>query len=387
MANNRLTASKIAKHRFDPAGPARQILFDSQLPGFGVRAYRSGRKVYVLQYGDRSKRRLMVLSPVTDGRDVEKVRGRAQTLLRKHREGVDPLNEQRKAEEGTVKATVEAYIEHRRPDWGPLEAKHATARLTRHIEPRIGTVRLEKLTRREVRAMHRKATEKAPYEANRALQLLRASINFALSDGGWKPADLAEGENPATRIKLNHEKPRREWVRPEELPALVNAIAAEDNPWMRAYFQMALYTGARKSELLELEWPAVDLKARTVTFFDTKNHEDHVLPLPTEAVNVLKAIPKMLGNPYVFCGHVAGKPINNPYKPWQRVLKRAGIERRITLHDIRRTVGSLLATQGYSTQQIGKLLNHKSAITAKVYGEIADQSKVEMTGAMAKILA
>ena len=57
MAKNRLTQSRIAKYRFEPTGATRQILFDTQLPGFGVRAYRSGRKVYVLQYGDRSKRR------------------------------------------------------------------------------------------------------------------------------------------------------------------------------------------------------------------------------------------------------------------------------------------------------------------------------------------
>ena len=71
MAKNRLTPARIAKLRFEPTGAARQILFDTQLPGFGVRAYRSGRKVYVLQYGDRAKRRLMVLGPCTDGKDVE----------------------------------------------------------------------------------------------------------------------------------------------------------------------------------------------------------------------------------------------------------------------------------------------------------------------------
>jgi len=387
MANHRLTHSRIDKYCFDPAGPSRQILFDSQLSGFGVRAYRSGRKVYVLQYGDRSKRRLMVLGPCTDGRDVGAVRAGAQGLLLKHKsEGIDPLNEQLKAEADTVRAVVEAYIEARTPDWSATEARHSESRLNGHIDPRIGTVRLEKLTRREMRAMHRKMTEKAPYEANRTLQLVRASINFALSDGGWRPADLVEGENPATRIKLNKEKARREWVQPDEIPNLLKAIDAEKNPWMRAFFRMVLYTGARKGELLNLKWSDVDLKRGIIVFVHTKNREDHEVPLPPAAVKLLQSIPKMLGNPYVLCGHIAGKPIHNPYKPWARILERAGIERRITIHDLRRTVGSLLASEGYSTQQIGKLLNHKSAITAKVYAEIADQSKREMTDAMEKML-
>jgi integrase len=149
---------------------------------------------------------------------------------------------------------------------------------------------------------------------------------------------------------------------------------------------MVLFTGARKSELLNLQWPDVDLKGRTIKFRDTKNREDHDVPLSPEAVKLLRDLPRTLGNPHVFCGHKKGKPLNNPYKAWRRILKRAGIDRRVTIHDLRRTAGSLLATAGFSTQQIGKLLGHKSSITSKVYAEIADTAKVEMTGALAKML-
>ncbi len=49
-------------------------------------------------------------------------------------------------------------------------------------------------------------------------------------------------------------------------------------------------------------------------------------------------------------------------------------------------MGSLLASSGHSTQKIGKLLNHKSEITSKVYAEIAGEAKIAMTGAMAEML-
>lgn len=387
MPTNRLTPSSVASFRFNSGGPARQIRFDGQLGGFGVRAYRSGRKAYVLQYGPPKKRRLMVIGPCTDGRDVKQARARAHALLREYAAaGADPLGEKRKAEAGTVVAVVEGYIVARQPKWASGEAKAARGRLRLHIGPAIGDVRLENLTRREVREMHARATQTVPTEANRSLQLLRAAINWALSEGGWRAADLHEGENPATRVQLNHEKHRREWIRRDEMPALLAAIDAEDNPWVRAFFRMLLYTGARKSELLNLHWADVDLKRGSLTFRNTKNREDHEVPLHDAAVELLKSVPRMVGNRYVFCGNLRHRPLINVDKPWHRITERAGIERRVTMHDLRRTVGSWLASEGYSTQQIGKLLNHKSAITAKVYAEIADQTKRSMTDAMAELL-
>ena len=383
----RLTASRINELKFQQGEPKKQITYDAQLAGFGVRVYPSGRKAYVLQYGRRAYRRLMVLAPCTTGHDVNAVREVAQTLLRKHRtDRIDPLNEQKRVAAATVSAIVTEYIDQKGSKWADTEQERCQARLNNHIAPHIGSIPLDKLTRAQVQEAHIAISKTVPYQANRSIQLLRASINFALSHRGWRVTNFVDGENPATRIELNKEKSRKEWIKPEEIPQLITAIRQEVNPWMAGFFLMVLYTGARKSELLNLQWTDVDFKQRLIRFWDTKNHEDHEVPLSQDAIKLLQSIPHTLGNAYVFCGHVKGRPINNPYKPWKRILKRANIDRRVTIHDLRRTVGSLLATSGYSTQQIGKLLNHKSSITAKVYAEIADSAKVKMTDAIAQIL-
>lgn len=387
MQITRITASRISHLKFDPKKPVKQIIYDAQLAGFGVRVYPSGRKVYVLQYGSSAKRRLMVIAPCTTGKDVGVAREKAQELLRKNQtDGIDPLIEIKRTSASTVNSIVTGYIESKAPTWAPREKARCESRLKNHIGPHIGAVSLNKLTRAEIAIMHAVVSKKTTYEANRSLQLLRAAINWAIANLGWRVSKLAEGENPATRIKFNTEKRRKEWVRPNELPALVAAIRQEENPWIRAFFLMILYTGARKSELLNLQWPDVNLKNRVIQFRDTKNKEDHEIPLPPDAVKLLREVPRTLKSPYVFCGHVKGKPINNPYNAWTRILRRSGIDRRVTIHDLRRTVGSLLASSGFTTQQIGKLLNHKSAITAKVYAEIADETKAEMTDAMAQII-
>lgn len=60
----------------------------------------------------------------------------------------------------------------------------------------------------------------------------------------------------------------------------------------------------------------------------------------------------------------------NSDKPWKRIKERAGLD-GIHMHDLRRTFGTWPAPGGDTTQQIGKLMGHKSHITAKVYAEIA----------------
>ncbi len=383
----KLNKTAITKLKYDPKGPSKQALFDARLPGFGVRVYKSGRKSYVLQYGPSSGRRLMVLAPCTTGEDVDELREDAQKLLRRYeRDGIDPLAEQSRQQSSTVGAVVGKYIDAKQSSWADREAPRCRSRLKNHIGPKLSALPLNALTRQHVRDMHRQASKKAPYEANRTVQLLRAAINWAITDLDWPASELNGGSNPAHGIKLNVEKPRKEWVRPNELPALIAAIEQEPDPWIRAFFQMLLFTGARLSELLTLRWKDVDLDNGSLTFRDTKNNSDHVVPLASDALEVVQAVPKTKGNPYVFNGHKRGQHLTNPYKAWKRVLDRAGIKRRVTIHDVRRTVGSLLATKGYSTQKIGKLLNHKSDITSKVYAEIADEAKTEMAEAMAGML-
>jgi integrase len=65
------------------------------------------------------------------------------------------------------------------------------------------------------------------------------------------------------------------------------------------------------------------------------------------------------------------------------VLKRAGVARSITPHDMRRSAGVLLSSKGYTAEQIARQLGHKSNVTAKVYIQIADESQQRMADAIA----
>ena len=116
--------------------------------------------------------------------------------------------------------------------------------------------------------------------------------------------------NPTQKVPAFHENDRDRWVQPHELPALWNAIQADSNPYVRAFFVLALLLGTRRSELLNAKWENVDLTRAVIRLPDTKAGNDHDLPLQPEAVSILRNLPRLLGNPYVFPSPVEpGQPM------------------------------------------------------------------------------
>jgi integrase len=57
----------------------------------------------------------------------------------------------------------------------------------------------------------------------------------------------------------------------------------------------------------------------------------------------------------------------NPEKPWRAFLKAADIKERVSLHDVRRTLGSTLANSGAGAAVISKALGHVSPQSARAY--------------------
>jgi integrase len=176
------------------------------------------------------------------------------------------------------------------------------------------------------------------------------------------------GENPAARIKLFREEKRERFLSPEELRRVNEALIHEPNHYWRAYFPLCLMLGTRKSELLSARWSDVDFEQRTLRLPKTKAGRSHLLPLPTQAVEILKSLPSRGQSEWVFPSKNAEEHTVEAAKAWQRIRGRAGVT-DVRLHDLRRTLGSWLAAQGYSLPLIGRALNHSNLASTQVYRE------------------
>lgn len=368
-----LTKRDVDRLKHDPVGPATQIHYDGDdrdsVPGFGVRIFPSGVKSFVVWYRTESgRKRLHTIGrfgPLT----IDQARKKARELIGDATAGADPLAERRqKREAETVRDLGRLYIErHAKPHkktW-----KEDERRLRSYVYPAFGALKVADVKRSDVARLHSRLGASKPYEANRVLALVQVVFNKAVDFGVLDDS----APNPAARIQKFKEQSRDRWVTPAELPALWEAIEEEQNPYIQAAFKCYLFTGMRRSELLGLRWKDIDFDRRVIRLEDTKAGRPHVVPLSEPAEAVLRELPRQVGNAFVFAGAKEGRPLVNVAKPWKRIRERAGLE-DVRLHDLRRTVGSWLASSGASLPLIGKVLNHSNASTTQVYARLAEDA-------------
>lgn len=342
--------------RYDPKGPAQQILWSDEKhdpPGFGLRVYPSGRKSFVLSYRTRAGRARILTLGGYGVLTLDEARAKARKELVRVSEGADPVAE-RKVERAAsnVREFSDAWLEkhakpHRR-SW-----KEDKRRIDQRIVPALGHLALTDVKRSDVAALHAEIGKDTPVEANRVLELVRAMLNKA-REWGLVPET---SPNPAARVRRFPEQSRTRYVTPAELPRLWEAIGAEPNEHVRAAMRLYLLTGLRRRELLRARWADVDLEAREWRIPETKSGETHVVPLSGAAAAILDALPRFAGNPHVFPGHKRGTSLQNIEKNWRTARTAAGLE-DVTLHDLRRTVGSWLASSGTSLAIVGQVLGH-----------------------------
>lgn len=235
--------------------------------------------------------------------------------------------------------------------------------------------RLSDIKKTEIQRKHEQIRdENGLYQANRCLERLRAMYNKAI-EWGWN------GENPTLGIKKFKEVKRDRFLQPKEAKSFFEALKLEDNIILRNYFYMSLFTGARKTNVLEMRWDQIDIKSALWRIPDTKSGEPVVVPLISYAIRLLESIPKesewVFPNSRSKSGH-----IEDPKKAWKRILQRAGIS-NLRIHDIRRTMGSWEALTGASIPIIGKSLGHKSTGATQVYARLTnDPVRISMEKAI-----
>ncbi len=339
----------------------RQVKWDDELSGFGVRVYPNGKKAFVLSYRIAGRKRLMTI-----GGYGQYTVDEARKLARKHLVGVDagidPLEERQKDAQGeTVKDLCGAYIE-RHAKLNKRTWQEDERRIERFIVPAWGSRKAKAITGTDAAALHSKIGKTAPYEANRLLALLSKMFELA-ARWGFVPKGFP---NPARGVARFKEHQRDRWVSAEELPKLAQAIDSEPNVYVRMALWLYLLTGVRKGELLSAKWTDIDWQRQELRLSRTKAGRVHYVPLSAPAIAILRELPRLEGNPYVLPGHKHGRPLVNINLPWTRIRKLAGVQ-DVRLHDLRRTVGSWLAQSGKSLHLIGRVLNHSNQSTTAVY--------------------
>jgi integrase len=385
MANKNLTKSSVEALAYRTDGPSRQFRWDAKVRGFGVRVTPENGKQYIILYRIQGKQKLMSLGPLHHFQNLDEARTRAGDLLNGLRkDGTDPMAErERIAEQETMSELWVTYQRDHLDHKSVNTQKSFRSTWTRHTEKEIGNLSPSQVDTGDVNRIHRRATQNGgKIVANRTVERLRTILQWLFENNkkqfpvGWI--------NPALRIALHKESPRKAILDLDQQRSLLDSLANEPDPWMRAYIQILLLTGLRANELASLKWSTVDLEKRTAAIDDRKNGLDLDITLAPVVVEILRSLPVVANSPYVFPSsrtenHLTTNAIRHKYKA---ALKRAGLPHR-TFHDLRRSYGTNQARDGVSTKQIASLLGNTAEITARVYTQISANDLRALTDANA----
>lgn len=356
-----ITKTLIDKMKCPPNLSAKNfIIWDSTVPGFGVRVTLAGTKSFVLRYSFEGHRRVLHTLGQYGVFTLEEARRFAISALQRLALGENPFAE--KAAHINFKEFSEIYIQ--RHASRKKSGKNDKELIDNYLSHALGTTDLRNINRGQISTIHSKLGEKHPYNANRLLSLVSVMWNKAI-EWGYLPDEL-DTKNPAKRIQRFPEVKRSRFVTPDEMPTLLQCINDHPSIYIRSALKLYLLTGFRKSELLSLEWNLVNLKDGHIELLDTKAGRGHYLPLCKEAVEIFRKIPRRVGNKYVFPGKFPKTHLKDLKSHWQEIRQKAGYP-DLRIHDLRRTVGSWMAIDGASLPLIGKVLNHSNVNTTQIY--------------------
>ena len=135
-----------------------------------------------------------------------------------------------------------------------------------------------------------------------------------------------------------------------------------------AAIRLLMLTGCRSSEILNLRWDDVDRTAGELRLRDTKTGP-RMVPMTAAALDVLDAIPRSPGIPWVIPAQKGRGRLSSLYHYWRPIRARAGLD-DVRIHDLRHSYASRALALGEGLPVIGRLLGHKEVATTARYAHL-----------------
>lgn len=169
---------------------------------------------------------------------------------------------------------------------------------------------------------------------------------------------------PQQRVRFLDDTERRE---------LLSAAKASACEFLYPVVVLALSTGARYSEIMNLRWKDIDLPRGIARLEQTKNRERRALPLAHHALQIVRRLhdERDPGSTELLFPRSDGRAPMDIRKHWNEALKAARI-RDFRFHDLRHSAASYLAMNGASLAEIAEVLGHKTLQMVKRYAHLSE---------------
>jgi integrase len=396
--------TKLTKRAVDATqvGAKDSFIWDSEVPGFGLKVTPAGKKLYVLQYrlgGRGTPTRRYTIGQHGADHTPDEARDKAITLRGKIKEGADPQaeKEQRaKAALGPKRQTfpesADAYLRQAAKKLRPSSYKEWSRIIERDVLPSWRSYHTEDISRSDVRALLQCIADRgAETQANRTLARLRTLFNWAVEQ------DIIT-VSPCTGLKpVKKETARDRAFSDNEIRWFWNGCDQLSWPF-GPLFKLLLLTAQRRDEVGTMEWSEIDLQKHlwVIPREKAKNDRAHEVALSDLAIEIITAIKEerskldhLKASPFVFTTN-GNTPVSGFSRAKERLHNKiekqarqaAGLPaeeeayrqalalRRETqfpmqvpewiLHDLRRTAATGMARLNVPPHVVDRVLNHVS---------------------------
>ena len=305
---------KLSQRKADTVGPGKYE------DGGGLRLVvsKSGARRWVLRYTVHGKRREMGLGRYPE---VGLAGARTQALLyrRQLATGVDPIAARRAAPETLPTFTICAarYIRAHRRSWHNVKhARQWVRSLKTYARPVIGAKRVDAIETEDIVKILSSIWNTKTETAKRVQGRIENILDFAAAHQYRDPLNPARWRGHLDKLLPKPSRVKQVAHHPAmpypEVAAFLQELSGHRSVSAQA-LRFLILTATRTSEVLEAQWPEIDLTAAIwiLPASRTKTRREHRVPLSDAALAVLEALPRMAAHPYIFPGSRHGRPLSN----------------------------------------------------------------------------
>lgn len=208
---------------------------------------------------------------------------------------------------------------------------------------------------------------RSPATVVRYMAVLSHAFTIAIKEWGWIE------DSPLRKVtKPREPRGRVRFLDNDERVKLLQICKESSNSYLYTIVVLALSTGMRQSEILNLKWSDVDLDKNRIILYETKNGEIRQVAIAGHALEMIQQLDKLrrIDTHLIFPGKFSKKPIDIR-SAWETAIKKANIS-NFRFHDLRHSCASYLAMNGASLAEISEVLGHKTLAMVKRYSHLSD---------------
>ncbi|MEC5386420.1 integrase arm-type DNA-binding domain-containing protein [Uliginosibacterium sp. H3] len=348
--------------------PADKIYRKADTGGLEIEVKPQGRKTWRLRYrvrvGAAWVARMGTLGTYPDV-SLAEARDRAAAMRALIKQGFDPVHHARMERAGlatdranSFEAVCRRALAEKSRTYKPDTLQQMTRGLEAHFFPKLGTLPVRALSAAELREVTAACNAAAPSHCRKLLRFVVSALRTAKVDG---LVDTNVGEDLRGLFPRPESTPRAAHTGLEAVSGLMRAVYSLADPRKRNGLTLLAILMPRPSELCAMRWDQIDFTGATWTVdaIDMKMKRQHVQPLPTQALAILREL-KMLsgGSDWVFPlgsdgdKHIARQNLNS----WLRELGDAS--KGHTAHGFRSMGSTLLHEAMFNSDAVELSLAH-----------------------------